>query len=324
MLLGATLVGGCAGDGADDAAAGPGTAATVQPRGSVAPGRGATPPPAPTCAIESGDRSLDVEGTSRSYHLVVPEGLAAPAPVVVLFHGFASSPELVLAATGLGDAGPAGGVIVAAPRGIGDPPTWRPLADVDLDAAFVDAVLTELGADPCVDDGRIWLAGHSAGAAFAGVYGCTHVDEVRGVALNAGLPPPLCPEGAGVEVVITHGTADPVVPFGGGDQAVGEGTVALADVPTSAAGWAERAGCDPTPSTRPAADAEVSTWTGCVGGVTVSLAAVDGGGHVWPGPEGVALDPATQPAYPATCVLLAHVTGRDPFGCDGTPDGQTP
>ena len=233
----------------------------------------------------------------------VPGGAAAQLPAVVLVHGFAARADEFVESSGIGQQADAAGVVVIAPQGQGDPPGWDVLAGFEADDAFVTQLLDRLTQSGCVDPKHVAMGGHSAGSAFTAFYGCAQPDRFTGLVLNAGLPPPLCQD-ATPNLVITHGTDDPVVPFDGGDQAVGTATVELESIPDSAAAWAAQAGCG-QPATLDDGGVGTASWTrwsGCSGGTSVSLAAIDGWGHAWPTAEAPArLDDG--------CLLIAAAVG---------------
>ena len=257
----------------------------------------------------SGNHQVDVGGVARGYVVDSPPGLdrsaaAQRAPVIVLFHGFNSNAEQVLATSGLDHLGPDHGVVVVAPQGIGSPTSWH-IGDPSVgDTEFTDRVLELVRASPCIDPAKIWLAGFSAGSAWTGVYGCAHTEGIAGLLMHSGLAPPICPAASTPDLMIVHGTADPVVPFGGGAQTVDTASVQLRSVPESTADWASKAGCDALPAITSAGEhVEIAMWSGCVGGRTVSLQAVDGLGHIWSGGPGAPglLNPG--------CVLVQRLTG---------------
>ncbi|MCU1399290.1 MAG: hypothetical protein JWN62_2399 [Acidimicrobiales bacterium] len=262
------------------------------------------------CAeMVSGDHDVEVGGEARRFVVAAPAGLdrsaaAQPAPVIVLFHGFNSTAEEILVTTGLERLGPDHGVVVVAPQGIGSPTSWH-IGDASFgDTEFTDRVLELVRASPCIDPAMVWLAGFSAGSAWTGVYGCAHTEGIAGLLMHSGLAPPICPAASTPDLMIVHGTADPVVPFAGGAQTVDSDSVQLSSVPESSAGWAATAGCDASPViTSAGAHVEIVTWSGCLGGRTVSLQAVDGLGHTWAGGTGApdVLNPG--------CVLVQRLTG---------------
>lgn len=253
------------------------------------PGRSAgarlsTRTPATEVCPPSGE-PLEVAVGSTSRHAIVrlPDGAAAPLPAVVLVHGFAAQADEFLESSGVAPQAEDAGVAVIAPQGAGDPTGWNVLGGFDADEAFITALLDDLVDSGCVDEDRVVMGGNSAGSAFAAFYGCAHPQRFATLLLNAGLPPPLCGNGT-PNLVITHGVDDPVVPFDGGKQSVGDAAVDLATVPESAAAWADQAECaEPDESVTQGA-VTWTRWSPCAHNTSVVFAAIDGWGHDWPGP----------------------------------------
>jgi polyhydroxybutyrate depolymerase len=321
LLLGAAL----AGCGGSESSGGGTTTALAAAGTTDAPGTTTAPCELPA----SGTRAIDVGGVERTYDVHPPaDDVAGPVPTLVLFHGFNSSKEEMAALTGLDRQAPDAGVLLIVPQGAGQPAGWNVLAGFDQDRAFTDAMLAAERTGDCVADGPLWLAGFSAGSAFSAVYGCTNAASVTGLGLVGALAPAVCPPDATPNVVITHGTADPAVPFAGGEQQVGETKVPLASLPESAATWAERAGCGAEPTTASiGSDVSVTQWTGCGRGSTITFEVVDGGGHAWPGAvKPVALGRTTQ-TISSSCILLAAIAdpALDPLpDCPGDGPPPTP
>ena len=294
-------------------------AACTSGAGTAAPTTTATPPggPSPTqvvtdcSSVQPGTHTVTVPGPdgsdSRTYLVAAPAvddpAHPPPWPAIVVFHGYGGDAAGVLAKSHLDHLGPDHGVVVVAPQATGSPTAWR-FGNTSPDVAFSDRLLDVVHSSPCIDPYAVWLAGFSLGSAWAGVYGCGHADRIRGILMHSALPGPACAADAGIDVWITHGTADPIVPFDGGRMPVQGLDMPLAAVPQSAAAWAARAGCDPTPATStPDAHSTLSTWSPCSGGARVTLQVVDGLGHNWAGGPyfGDTLNPA--------CVLVARLTG---------------
>lgn len=273
------------------------------------------------CGLQAGPFTID----EREFELYLPDQVGSAdnptglqSPLLVLLHGFAGNGVEFAATTGLDQLAPTAGVVLAAPQGIGEVPTWHigspddPLVASDIE--FLGALIDELTAGPCINPDNVWLAGFSAGSAYTGVYGCSEVDRFRGLAMVSGLPPALCSADANTSIQITHGTDDSIVAFEGGEQTVSDdGSVELDGVSASAANWAEVAGCgDPDRlvlgETHPSS---VTAWRSCAGQAEVSLLAVTGLNHVWAGgasPE--FLEPVT-PIVNAGCVILHAMTDSD-------------
>ena len=274
---------------------------------------------APCPLPANGVHSLTSGGVARTYLTQAPTTPGVgPVPVVVLLHGFNGNAEEFSAASGVATAAAAGGVLLVAPQGQGDPAGWE-IPNWAADAQFVNDVLDEVGASGCAATDAVWVGGHSAGSAFAAYYGCSNTDRVAGVWLNAGLPPPLCTDRSPA-VVISHGTADPVVPFGGGDQNASDQTFVLKPVPDSALEWAQMAGCQWVEGPVGQAEVGIMTWQGCSKGTYVRLYTIDGGGHSWPGAVSETGIGETTHALDAACLLVESArTGpanpADPATC---------
>ena len=121
--------------------------------------------------------------SGRSYLLWRPA--SAARGVLVLLHGYGSSPERLAEQSGLPAVAVARGYAVVAPRGSGQPARWGLPGRLDGpdDVAFVDQVLRDVAA--CgVRVGRPVVAGFSNGAALAAMVACHR--PVAGLALVAG------------------------------------------------------------------------------------------------------------------------------------------
>ena len=262
----------------------------------------------PCEALIEASTTVEAAGGERSFDLVLPADMSAddPAPLLILLHGYQGQATTIASRTNLLTLAPEAGVALAVPQGVGEPTTWHYDANNDLgDAAFLDSMLRTLTASPCIDTDNVWLSGFSAGSGYTAVFGCPRADRFAGLLMVSGLAPPICPEQSGLDLLIFHGIEDPIVAFDGGDQPVGEGTVKLASIPESAAGWAERAGCDPTPASSSFGDADRSiatTWSTCALESTVRLVAIESLGHTWP-----TKNPA-QRVVDASCAVLLTMT----------------
>ena len=207
---------------------------------------------------------------------------ARAAPMVLLFHGFASSKEAIDAETSLDKLGGKRGYIVVTPDGSGSPRSWNlfdPAAPDDY--AFVDKLVAHLTRQLCVDTKRVYAAGHSAGAAFAGFLVCKPYPFAALAAVSATVPS-TCPTAMKQSVLGIHGTADPVVLYDGGKGA-GQ-SVAIPPVKETIAAYGKRASCRATPTAdRPAVGVQRLRYRGCSPGKQVALITIAGGGHPWPG-----------------------------------------
>ena len=105
--------------------------------------------------------TLESQGRKRTYYVLAPSSLKAPAPLVVLLHGSGHNGMSLLEKwKGLAEGE---GFVLAAPDS-SDPRGWRvPEDGPDFIRDVVEAVKRKYPVDPR----RVYLFGHSAGAVFA-------------------------------------------------------------------------------------------------------------------------------------------------------------
>lgn len=240
----------------------------------------------PALAHDAGEtkETLISGGIERRYILRVPPGYdgAQPAPLVFVFHGFATSGQFTSDFTGIGAAADARGWIAVFPDGTGTPPRWNvygPAAGVD-DTQFVRDLLADLEASFCIDAERVYAAGYSNGGGMALRFACDLPDRVAAIAPIAAT---YIPCQADVPMIAVHGSKDPIVPYEGGASPVGR--ITFPPVHRAASEWARALGCDGLPTiSRAAADVELSTYRRCTDGDGEALLyTVLDGGHTWPG-----------------------------------------
>jgi polyhydroxybutyrate depolymerase len=243
-------------------------------------------------------------GIERTGLVHVPaKAFAAPMPLLLVLHGGGGTAEGMVRLTrgGFDALADRRGFVVAYPQGVGK--SWndgrhdlRSAANrenVD-DVGFIRDLITEIAGRYPIDRRRLFVAGMSNGGMMAMRLACS-LPEVRGVAAVASSlsddAAAKCPATSTVSVVEIAGTADPIVPFAGGEVKVlwmGRGRVTGA--PETAGSWAKKAGCRLVPE-EAALPAKVSDGTtvrkieypGCATGARVVLFRVEGGGHAWPG-----------------------------------------
>jgi polyhydroxybutyrate depolymerase len=248
-------------------------------------------PPGPR-ALPAGTtrRRLEVGGADRAYLLHVPPGHEGirPLPAVVTFHGLGANAQAQLALSGFAAVADRNGFAVVAPesRGLG----WdflTPASRPRSDAAFVVALLRELRSVAYVDPHRVYATGISNGAAVVFALACANVGGFAAYGAVAGaFYTPLCDRAPPQPLVYFHGTADPLVPIGGG-RVFG---VTVAPAGQTMARWAAHNGCGAEPRRSViASDVTLLTFHGGRGGADVQYYVIAGGGHCWPGaPAGIA------------------------------------
>ncbi len=326
MLAAAALFAGCSrGDGGDAPAPAPASTGSAAPAGPATTATTVPPvttsttavagSPSPGCAdpepAVDGRRTMQSGGFERSYLLNLPPASDAPAPLVLSWHGFGSNAVEQVLYTGLGQAGPARGYVVATPEGLGDPARWNVLGDPPTgapdDLLFASDLLDELGSRLCLDLDRVYSTGMSNGAVVSSRLACVLGGRIAAIAPVAGVIPPVACTGP-VPVLAFHGTADTTTPYEGGpvggDAAVANAGVGFPAVPDSMAAWAALDGCAPAPESEEAAPQVRLLRFDCPSGRDVASYVVEGGGHTWPGAIDVPwLGPVTS-QISATALLL--------------------
>jgi polyhydroxybutyrate depolymerase len=289
VLLLLLAVAGCGGGAAPAAA--PVTAVPASPQATPAPPTSPPAPPTnptPSCLpalAGTSLRSAVIGGVTRQWRLTVPDRLPeGPVPVVVSFHGYGQSAAQQDTMTGLPAATRAAGVVLLTPEGVAA--RWnfpRRAAIGPDDVAFTRALLATVPAAVCRPAGTVLVTGISDGGDMAVAVACAAPSAVTAVVAVAPSVTPSCPA-LPPTVVEVHGTADPIVPFGGGggDRPPPFQDTEARSATARAANWAATEGCGTTATTtRPAADLVAVRWS-CAGR-SVELLEVVGGGHTWPG-----------------------------------------
>lgn len=123
--------------------------------------------------------SFDFSGHARVLYVVVPEK-QGPMPVIVLLHGSGRNGEIM--AQAWKDLAWREGFIVAAPDAFGST-GWGSLVDPP---DFFRAVVDQVKAIHAIDESRIYLFGHSAGAAYALFLAIMDSDIFAATAIHAG------------------------------------------------------------------------------------------------------------------------------------------
>jgi polyhydroxybutyrate depolymerase len=236
---------------------------------------------------------LDSGGEQRTYVLHVPESYdpSSPAPLVISLHGFAEWPAHQMDISRWNDLADRDGFLVVYPAGTGFPPRWRirrdetepalPMIDVEYVSNLIDALSAEYNLDPA----RIYANGLSNGGGMADLLACTLSGRIAAVGAVSGAylyPRDECHPRRLVPVIAFHGTADPIVPYAGGESASFHEP--FPPVTAWAADWAVRNGCADAPVDVPASGEVTGVrYDSCREDAEVILYTIHGGGHAWPG-----------------------------------------
>ncbi len=158
-------------------------------------------------------QSFSVEGLQRSTITVVPDGYDANRPVALIFgyHGRTSPNWQVRQYYELERAaGNQAIYIYPAGAASGSSATWS-----SKDFQLFDEMVSELSAQYCVDQDRIYAIGHSLGAWFVNSLACARGDVLRGVGTLGGSRMNLDCSGP-VAVMQWHNPNDRLAAFSGG------------------------------------------------------------------------------------------------------------
>jgi polyhydroxybutyrate depolymerase len=243
---------------------------------------------------------LSVGGRVRTYLVHRPPGFHAGLPVVLAFHGGGGTAAGMARLSGLDAVADAHGFVVVYPQGIGN--SWAggkgdtPADEAGVDdVGFVDALIDRLVAEDGIDPTRVFATGMSSGGFMTQRLGCELASRIAGIApVAATLIETIaqtCAPGVHMPVLEIQGTADPLVPYGGGHvRGRGPGGNPTLAAPATIAHWASVNGCSAPPRTaalpvvaRDGTRVRTDTYP-CPGGPVV-LYTVVGGGHTWPGGE---------------------------------------
>jgi polyhydroxybutyrate depolymerase len=240
-------------------------------------------------------QALTFGGVQRTYVVHAPAGNDHPAGLVINLHGAGATGRAQEAITNYDSAADALGFVVAYPDGIeqswadgrgASAPDREGIDDVGFLTALIDRLVRDYGIPP----GRVFATGMSAGAFMANRLACDRADVVAAIApvagtLGSGVP---CAPSRPVSVLEFHGTADPVVPFGGGPMQGRGGASDILSAPAMAARWRDLDGCagapleDDLPSAGDGTSIHRFTAVGCAGGTSAVLIQINAGGHTWP------------------------------------------
>lgn len=230
--------------------------------------------------------TIDGPDGSRTFHVHLPEGELAGAPLLLALHGYTQDAAGFEEYTGLAGAATQRGIVAVTADGIGNswngglsccPPATR--RDVD-DVGFLDALAGALTDELALDPDRTWVVGFSNGGFLGLRVACEGDGTVDAVVSHAGTMDRECAPTHPVSVLLSHGDRDPVIPFEHGrgpvsPQAEGRGARAIF------AAWRALVGC-PEPTPRGSVAGEELLAAPCQADTAVGLVVWRGVGHSWP------------------------------------------
>jgi polyhydroxybutyrate depolymerase len=243
--------------------------------------------------------NLHHDGRDRGYLLHVPASLPPEgAPLLIELHGRGIDAARFDRMTGFQELAEEKSFVLAMPSAVGGIWNSRPLpSDVDRpdDVAYLLGLIDDVCGRTSIDRRRIYVAGMSNGAGMAARLACLHPGRLAAFAQVAGTGPDdlatrARPESP-VPLLQIHGTADRIIPYGGGARRrplmrlLGHRSFgASVGVADWARFWAETNHAAGKPEIfRLPPDTTIETWRGPSGSADVVFYRVERGGHTWPG-----------------------------------------
>lgn len=249
----------------------------------------------------TGRLHLDVGGHRRSATVVEHERLKrSPRTTIIVLHGGrqakvrGSVARVARRSLGLEEQVRNQGVLLVYPDGLDGRWSIDPGVGKVDDVAFIRALAARLVSAGLSDKRKIFVAGVSSGGMMALRIGCEGADFVAGtIALLSAMTAPeaaACKPSRPIAALLLNGTANPLVPFGGGAVKLPRLTEDVVSAEASLAPFAQAAACSDRPhSTQTLPDRDpkdgsrvvVELYAGCR--TPVELVRIEGGGHTLPG-----------------------------------------
>ncbi|HUP88418.1 MAG TPA: PHB depolymerase family esterase [Longimicrobiales bacterium] len=236
--------------------------------------------------------SFESSGLKREYVLYVPRtyNSSKAAPLVISLHAAGLWHAAQMEMSGWNDLADKRGFIVVYPSAVQTGiSVWNvnedpgPAGDVRFIAELIDSLKLKYN----VDSTRIYANGMSNGGGMSFVLSCALSDRIAAVGLVGSaqtLRWDWCRDTKPVPVIAIHGTADPVVPYGGGRSWISPRN--FPGIVGWMKSWAQRNGCDvQAKSSVVTNDVVKHAYPHCRNDAEVVLYEVKGGGHTWPGGE---------------------------------------
>lgn len=140
-------------------------------------------------------RSFDCASGSRDYRLYVPSA-EQPRGLIVMLHGCTQSPDDFAIGTRMNDAAERHGLVVvypAQPQRANQQGCWNWFNPGDQlrdrgEPAIIAGIARVVAAEHGAEQGRIFVAGLSAGGAMAAILAETYPDVFSGAGIHSGLP----------------------------------------------------------------------------------------------------------------------------------------
>src|ERR1700690_1459365 len=255
--------------------------------------------------------SLEFGGLNRTYLIHVPASYNSKnrVPLIVVLHGGSQSPESAERMSKMSEKAEAENFIAVYPSGTGRfnvMPTWNSgnccayaMKNHIDDVGYLRALIDKLESDYAIDAKRVFVTGISNGGMMSYRVACELADKVAAIAPVEGALNVDCKPAEPVAVVIFHGIADHLVPFDGGSTPFQMGGKRSDNsVANAVAFWVKRDGCASEPKHEETSAVHTDLYSNCKDNTAVTLYALQGGHHSWPGDR-------LSPQIDATDTMLA-------------------
>jgi polyhydroxybutyrate depolymerase len=229
--------------------------------------------------------TINVGGRDRIYRLHKPVGVPASARLVLVMHGGFGSAEQAERSYGWDQLADSEKFVVAYPDGVnrawnvkGGGCCGRPARENVDDVGFISAAVADVAKNVSINASHVYATGMSNGGMMSYTLACdTTLFAAIGPVSGTQVDPCRSPHPASVMAI--HGTADPLIPYGGGP---GRGFAHINGpaVPDLNAFWRNVDRCQ-APAVTTTGSVTTST-AGCADNRSVVLITVDGGRHHWP------------------------------------------
>lgn len=258
--------------------------------------------PALVACLATPTDAQSIDAGRGAIPLTVPDAYDAgvPTPLIVALHGYTSSGESHDRSWGISALADEYNFLTIAPDGELEPEGdrnryWNASSaccnfygtEVD-DSGYLRRIIDEVKAGYNVDEGRVYVIGHSNGGFMSYRMAYDHSDAIAAIASLAGAnhveardPPPYP-----VHVLQIHGTDDTTIAYRGGEIREHRYPSAMGSVRR----WAQYNGCDMSRTSREMRDLDASLPghetgvlkmnRGCEDGGSAELWTISDGGHV--------------------------------------------
>lgn len=239
------------------------------------------------------DQTMLYDGLVREYRIYLPEVYDGSQPASLLFnlHGYGSSNLQQLFYGDFRAIADTANIILCLPNGTpdgGGSLQWNSgfATGVD-DVGFINALIDTLSEQFSINPARVYSTGMSNGGFMSLTLACESGNRIAAVASVTGTMTDYqvstCEPYRPIPVMQIHGTADPTVPYAGGN-----GFLPIEDL---VAYWVNNNGCNAVPTVTPlpnnnttdGSTVERFDYGECDENTAVVFYKVTGGGHTWPG-----------------------------------------